>query len=32
QQPRELLHKTGLFHKIGKKHFVDRPEQIFDVT
>ncbi|MED1739255.1 solute carrier family 23 protein [Bacillus swezeyi] len=31
-QPRELLHKTGLFHKIGKKHFVDRPEQIFDVT
>ncbi|MCF7616491.1 SulP family inorganic anion transporter [Bacillus sonorensis] len=32
QQPRELLHKTGLFHKIGKQHFVDRPEQIFDVT
>ncbi|XQA17198.1 SulP family inorganic anion transporter [Bacillus licheniformis] len=32
QQPRKLLHKTGLFHKIGKKHFVDRPEQIFDVT
>ncbi|MCY8355455.1 SulP family inorganic anion transporter [Bacillus haynesii] len=32
QQPHELLHKTGLFHKIGKKHFVDRPEQIFDVT
>ena len=31
-QPRELLHKTGLFHKIGKQHFVDRPEQIFDVT
>ena len=32
QQPRELVHKTGLFHKIGKQHFVDRPEQIFDVT
>lgn len=27
-QPKELLHKTGLFHKIGKQHFFDHHDEI----
>lgn len=27
-QPKELLHRTGLFHHIGKQHFFERTDEI----
>ena len=27
-QPRELIRKTGLFHKIGKQHFFEHQDEI----
>ncbi|MGX9291688.1 SulP family inorganic anion transporter [Bacillus sp. A015] len=27
-QPKELLHRTGLFHQIGKQHFFERTDDI----
>ncbi|WP_353854509.1 SulP family inorganic anion transporter [Bacillus sp. Bos-x628] len=27
-QPKELLHRTGLFHQIGKQHFFERTDEI----